>query len=171
MFKFAVLAALITITYAQRSAVVYLFDPSGASGVHGNLTFEQRDSQIQISGEVHGLTPGKHGFHVHQLGNIGLGCLGTGGHFNPHNKHHGAPTDKERHVGDLGNIVADATGVAHVHIEDDVIALQGNHNIIGRAMVVHAGEDDLGRGGQSDSLTTGHAGGRLACGVIGILTE
>uniref|UniRef100_A0A0S2A455 Superoxide dismutase [Cu-Zn] n=1 Tax=Chrysomela lapponica TaxID=153811 RepID=A0A0S2A455_CHRLA len=171
MFRFAVLAAFLTIAYAERSAIVYLSDPSGQNGVHGNITFERRATNLQITGTIFGLSPGKHGFHVHQLGNIGPGCTGAGGHFNPHRSNHGAPSATERHVGDLGNIEADQSGVAHFQFQDSVIALQGDQGIIGRAMVVHEGVDDLGKGGQSDSLTTGHAGGRLACGVIGLLTE
>lgn len=84
-------------------------------------------------------------------------------------KKHGAPEDEERHVGDLGNIEAGSDGVARISITDKVIALSGDFNVLGRAVVVHSGEDDLGKGGQSDSLTTGHAGSRVACGVIGVL--
>ncbi|KAJ8975456.1 hypothetical protein NQ317_000705 [Molorchus minor] len=98
-----------------------------------------------------------------------LDALGAGGHFNPHNLTHGAPEDETRHVGDLGNIVADSRGEAHVDITDSFIDLEGEHSIIGRAVVVHAGEDDLGKGGNAESLKTGNAGGRVACGVIGIL--
>lgn len=82
---------------------------------------------------------------------------------------HGAPNASNRHVGDLGNIDANAEGVAYVNITDNLIALSGETNIIGRAVVVHAGEDDLGLGENEDSLVTGNAGGRVACGVIGIL--
>lgn len=83
-------------------------------------------------------------------------------------KSHGAPGDKERHVGDLGNIVADYAGVSTINHVDKIIDLEGPYNIIGRAVVVHEKEDDLGKGGHPDSLTTGNAGGRVACGVIGI---
>ena len=83
-------------------------------------------------------------------------------------KDHGAPADENRHVGDLGNIVADDKSVATVDILDKVIALDGDNCIIGRALVIHAGEDDLGLGGFDDSKTTGHAGARLVCGVVGI---
>ncbi|GJN30728.1 hypothetical protein PR202_gb19061 [Eleusine coracana subsp. coracana] len=69
-----------------------------------------------------------------------------GPHFNPHNKPHGAPIDDERHVGDLGNIVANRDGVAEVFIKDLQISLTGPHSILGRAVVVHADPDDLGRG-------------------------
>jgi len=83
-------------------------------------------------------------------------------------KKHGAPNDTERHVGDLGNIVANEQGVAVVNITDPVISLHGAHNIIGRTVVVHNGTDDLGKGGTDESKQTGSAGSRVACGVIGI---
>ena len=71
-------------------------------------------------------------------------------------------------MGDLGNIEAKADGVAEVAIEDSLVSLIGPHSVIGRAIVVHAGQDDLGQGGDEGSLKTGNAGGRVACGVIGI---
>ncbi|KAG2553749.1 hypothetical protein PVAP13_9KG619500 [Panicum virgatum] len=92
----------------------------------------------------------------------------TGPHFNPHNKPHGAPFDDERHVGDLGNIAANKDGVAEVFIRDLQISLSGPHSILGRAVVVHADPDDLGRGGHELSKSTGNAGARVGCGIIGI---
>lgn len=71
-----------------------------------------------------------------------------------------------RHVGDLGNIRANAQGEASVNIKDSVISLSGVNSILGRAIVVHSGEDDLGRGNHTLSATTGNAGERWACGVI-----
>lgn len=73
-----------------------------------------------------------------------------------------------RHIGDLGNIVADATNTATVNIADSVISLNGPLSIVGRSIVIHAGEDDLGLGGDAGSMTTGNAGARLGCGVIAI---
>ncbi len=64
-------------------------------------------------------------------------------------------------------MTADTTGVAHIDILDSAISLQGEHSIVGRAIVVHAMPDDLGRGGNEESTKTGNAGGRLACGIIG----
>jgi len=137
--------------------------------VSGNVKFTQTDKGVTVEGEITGLKPGKHGFHVHALGDLSNGCASTGSHFNPHNKKHGAPTAEERHVGDLGNIVADENGVAKIQISDHLISLTGDHCIIGRAVVVHAGEDDVGLGGNEESLKTGNAGGRVGCGIIGIL--
>lgn len=93
----------------------------------------------------------------------------TGGHFNPDQFPHGGPLDHYRHVGDLGNVFADPNGIVSTQFTDSVISLYGDRSIIGRAIVVHAAEDDLGKAGDSGSVTTGNAGARLACGVIGIL--
>lgn len=91
-----------------------------------------------------------------------------GPHFNPHNTTHGGPTSATRHVGDLGNITTDSSGTAKGSVEDKYIKLIGPESVIGRMIVVHAGEDDLGQGGNEESLKTGNAGGRAACGVIGV---
>ena len=96
------------------------------------------------------------------------GCKSAGPHFNPHGKTHGGPDAEERHVGDLGNCVANEDGVAHYDLDDHLIHLTGEHSVIGRSFVVHAGVDDLGQGGHELSPTTGNAGGRLACGTIGL---
>ncbi|XP_067013468.1 superoxide dismutase [Cu-Zn] [Anabrus simplex] len=138
--------------------------------VNGTLHFEQNGdgSPVKVTGEVHGLTQGLHGFHVHEFGDNTNGCMSAGAHFNPHGKEHGGPTDAVRHVGDLGNIEAGSNGVAKVDITDSIISLTGCHSIVGRTLVVHADPDDLGKGGHELSKTTGNAGGRIACGVIGI---
>ncbi|XP_022094823.1 superoxide dismutase [Cu-Zn]-like [Acanthaster planci] len=137
--------------------------------VKGQLTFEQEEGgPVKVTGDVTGLAPGKHGFHVHEFGDYTGGCTSTGGHFNPFKKNHGAPTDEERHIGDLGNVEAGSDGTVSVNITDKMISLIGPNSIIGRAVVVHADVDDLGKGGHELSLTTGNAGGRLSCGVIGI---
>lgn len=109
-----------------------------------------------------------HGIHIHEAGDISDNCMGTCAHFNPYNKNHGGRTSKERHVGDLGNIKADNNGNIDFQFSDKIIKLRGTKcNIIGRAIVIHEDEDDEGKGKYEDSLTTGHSGKRIACGVIG----
>jgi Cu-Zn family superoxide dismutase len=108
-----------------------------------------------------------HGFHVHESGDLTSQCESMCAHFNPFGKKHGCPGMKERHVGDLGNLKTDANGVASYNFYDDVIKLRGKCNIIGRGLIIHADADDCGMGGFPDSLTTGHAGKRIACAVIG----
>lgn len=91
---------------------------------------------MNIHAEFEGLKPGKHGFHVHEFGDQTNGCISAGAHFNPHNKNHGAPDAAERHVGDLGNVEADANGKATLDLTDHMISLTGEHSVIGRCMVV-----------------------------------
>ncbi|OAX42858.1 hypothetical protein K503DRAFT_796817 [Rhizopogon vinicolor AM-OR11-026] len=152
-----------------QKAVVVL---KGDSPVTGTITFEQSsaDGPVKVSGEIKNLDPSSlRGFHVHSLGDLSGGCLSTGSHFNPYEKTHGAPSDSVRHVGDLGNIESDEYGTATLSFTDSLISLNGPLSILGRAVVVHAGIDDLGNGGNDESLKTGNAGGRAACGVIGLV--
>eukprot|EP00943_MAST-04B_sp_MAST-4B-sp1_P005417 g5417.t1 len=137
------------------------------TGVSGVVKFEQTSAgSCVISWHINGLTPGKHGFHVHELADFSNGCKSAKGHYNPEGKTHGGPNDENRHVGDLGNILADANGVAKGSMSDHLIKLNGSTSVVGRSIMVHAGEDDLGKGGNDDSLKTGNAGGRVACGEI-----
>ncbi|VDO03655.1 unnamed protein product [Rodentolepis nana] len=149
----------------MKKAVCVMRGEEGAKGV---VHFEQKDDAVKIHAEFEGLKPGKHGFHVHEFGDQTQGCISAGAHFNPHKKNHGAPDASERHVGDLGNVEAGSDGKAVLDLTDKLISLSGENSIIGRCMVVHADPDDLGLGGHELSLTTGNAGARVACGVIGI---
>jgi Cu-Zn family superoxide dismutase len=116
-------------------------------------------SPTHIVGEIKGLTPGEHGFHVHAFGDTTNGCISAGPHFNPFNKTHAGPKDENRHVGDLvstfgilcgfnfrlqGNVIAGDDGVAHIDITDKQITLIGSNTVVGRSMVVHEKRDDLG---------------------------
>ena len=85
---------------------------------------------------------------------------------NPHSKEHGAPSDSERHVGDLGNFKTDSEGNAKGSVTDKLIKLIGPESVLGRTIVVHAGTDDLGKGGHPESKKTGNAGARPACGTF-----
>ncbi|KAK4286407.1 hypothetical protein QN277_002967 [Acacia crassicarpa] len=151
---------------ASKKAVAVL---KGSSAVEGVVTLTQEDDgPTTVNVRVTGLTPGPHGFHLHEYGDTTNGCISTGAHFNPNNMTHGAPKDEVRHAGDLGNIVANANGIAEATITDNQIPLSGPNSVVGRAFVVHELEDDLGKGGHELSLSTGNAGGRLACGVVGM---
>ena len=140
--------------------------PGGKDKVYGTLYMNQDypDGPVVITGIIHNLSPGQHGFHIHANGVSAQGdCKSAGGHFNPFDKDHGNPYSTDRHVGDLGNINSQL-----VYIIDSVISLDAGaeNGILGRAVVVHAGPDDLGQGGDDESLKTGNAGGRIACGNI-----
>jgi len=145
-----------------NKAVCVLF-PTKGHEVHGIITFLETPEGTKIDAEVFNLTPGKHGFHVHEFGDLSAeDGMATGGHFNPDHMDHSGPDSEHRHAGDLGNLDADATGYAHYTRIDKELQLNGGETVVGRSIIVHVGEDDL------KSQPTGNAGARVAQGVIGI---
>ncbi|KAK2988539.1 hypothetical protein RJ640_022490 [Escallonia rubra] len=153
----------LAVVATTKKAVAVL---KGTSSVEGVVTLSQEDNgPTTVNVRITGLTPGAHGFHLHEFGDTTNGCISTGPHFNPNGMTHGAPEDDVRHAGDLGNIIANADGVAEATIVDKQIPLTGPNAVVGRAFVVHELADDLGKGGHELSLSTGNAGGRLACGM------
>ncbi|MEM8602132.1 MAG: superoxide dismutase family protein, partial [Bacteroidota bacterium] len=152
----------------MRSASVEI-TPLAESGVSGTILFTEGDEGVTVAYQISGLTPGLHGFHVHANGDCGPGEDGTpggaaGGHFNPGGHDHGAPSNEAdaRHKGDLGNIEADPDGLAEGAFADTVLRLDGETSIVGKAFIVHAGEDDL------SSQPSGAAGARVGCGIIAL---
>jgi superoxide dismutase, Cu-Zn family len=150
---------------AQGSApgkAVAVLHPTEGSKVHGWVTFTKEGDKVKVVAEIEGLTPGKHGFHIHEFGDCSSkDGAAAGGHFNPGGKPHGAPTDANRHEGDLGNIEAGQDGKARVDFTDSALKFEGAGSIIGRGVIVHTAPDDL------KTQPTGNAGGRQSCGVIG----
>ena len=139
--------------------------------VTGTVKFSQRKNskKVKVDYNIKNLKDGKHGFHVHIYGDLTDECNSACAHFNPYNKNHGGRNSKERHVGDLGNITS-KNKISKGSFYDSLISLVPGHkcNIVGRSIIVHKDEDDLGKGNNEESLKTGNAGKRLACGVIGI---
>jgi Cu-Zn family superoxide dismutase len=135
-------------------------EPKSGSQVTGMITFTKSGDEVQVVADVQNLTPGKHGFHIHEKGDCSApDAASAGGHFNPTHQHHGGPHTAERHLGDLGNIEADASGKAHLDWKGK-LQLSGANSIIGKSVVVHEKEDDL----KTDPA--GNSGARIACGVI-----
>jgi Cu-Zn family superoxide dismutase len=162
---FALFGLLIgsSVAFGQTTKAIAVLHPTQGSNVAGTVTFSASGDQVKIVADITGLTPGKHGFHIHEFGDCSdAKAASAGGHFNPEHKQHGAPDAGDRHAGDLGNIEADASGKAHLDITDKVMKLSGSDSIVGHAVIVHEKADDL------KTQPTGDAGGRLACGVIGI---
>jgi Cu-Zn family superoxide dismutase len=148
---------------AEITKAVAVLHPTEGAKVHGVVTFTQAGDKVKVVAHVEGLTPGKHGFHLHEWGDCrSKDGMATGGHFNPTAMPHAAPDAAERHHGDLGNIEANQSGVAQVEFTDPVMKFDGPNSILGRGVVVHAQPDDL------KSQPAGAAGARLACGVIGV---
>ncbi|KAL3101210.1 hypothetical protein niasHT_027966 [Heterodera trifolii] len=158
-------------------ARVIIFKASGKPGTTASQPLGTVDisetvpGKTTLNGTIEGLSPGDHGFHFHQFGDISQACMAAGAHFNPHGKRHGAKESEERHVGDLGNVKAAENGVAVVDIKDYLVALNGVNSVVGRALVVHEKADDMGKGGNEESGKTGNAGKRVGCGVVGVIKE
>lgn len=153
-----------TLVRGDTTGPVYVckLNPTQGSEVRGTLTIWQRGDKVHIKGDVSGLAPGKHGFHIHEKGDCSAAdASSAGAHFNPTGKEHG-PMGKESHLGDFGNIEAGKLGVARVYLELDAEhwKLTGPNSIVGKSIVVHEKEDDL------KTQPTGNSGARLACGVI-----
>lgn len=99
--------------------------------------------------------------HIHKLGDLSEGCDSTAGHYNPLNVNH------PRHPGDFGNFIP-RDGKIRKRKGNLQATLFGPYSVIGRSVVAHKQEDDLGKGNNPASLENGNAGKRLACCVIGI---
>ena len=165
----ALLFLLVTSALAlagDATKAIAVLHPTAGNNVSGTVTFAASGDTVKVVADITGLTPGKHGFHIHEFGDCSdPKAASAGGHFNPSHKQHGAPDASDRHAGDLGNIEADASGKAHLELTDSVMKLSGSDSIIGHAVIVHEKADDL------KTQPTGDAGGRVACGVIGVAKE
>jgi superoxide dismutase, Cu-Zn family len=138
--------------------------PTQGNKAAGTVTFTQLGDQVRVVANISGLSPGLHGFHVHDKGDCSApDAMSAGGHFNPSGKSHGDVNTPERHAGDLGNITADSDGNARLDVSVWGLSFtQGaSNNVIGRSVVVHANPDDL------KSQPAGNSGPRVACGVVG----
>src|SRR5881409_494994 len=151
----------------QKSAAplkaIAVLHPTEGNKVSGTVTFTEVADGVQVEAAIAGLTPGKHGFHIHEFGDCSAAdASSAGAHFNPTNQPHAAPDAEARHVGDMGNIEADASGRAKLDYLDHHMSLANDdRSILGRSVVVHAKADDL------KSQPAGDSGARVACGVIG----
>lgn len=158
-------AGVANVATAAPTAAEADLKPTQGNNVSGKVRFTQQDGKLQIDAEIKGLTPGVHGFHLHEKGDCSSpDGNSAGGHFNPAGHQHGAPTASTRHGGDFGNITADASGNATLHLSvptsDISLDPSAKGNVVGRGVIVHADPDDF------VTQPTGNAGKRLACGVV-----
>jgi superoxide dismutase, Cu-Zn family len=135
--------------------------PTQGNHVTGKVQFFQKKGFVLVKARIEGLTPGKHGFHIHEAGDCSAPDASSAkGHFNPGKHHHGGPYAHERHAGDLGNLKANSKGVADYERKYKTMRLSGDNSIVGKAIIVHEKEDDF------KTQPSGNAGARVACGVI-----
>lgn len=157
----SLLAACAGMEAAGPRASATLEARSGSS-VSGTVDFQAVGQKLRVEARVAGLTPGQHGFHVHEAGDCSAPDASSAkGHFNPAGRPHGHHGGSDRHAGDMPNLVADSSGKAALSVEVDMLSLtQGPGGILQRSVVVHADPDDY------QSQPAGNSGKRVACGVI-----
>lgn len=131
------------------------------SAVAGKVSFSEVGGKLRVEAVVSGLTPGEHGFHIHEAGDCSApDATSAKGHFNPAGKQHGHHASSERHGGDMVNLVANAAGEARYSADIEGLTLGGPNGVLGRSVVIHADPDDY------KSQPAGNSGKRVACGVI-----
>ena len=147
---------------AAAATAVAILQPRADSEVSGTVTFTESPDGVKVVADIARIAPGMHGLHLHELGDCSAEDFkSTGGHFNPTDAPHGAPTDEMRHAGDFGNIEIGEDGAGRLELTTTMLTVaEGPNTVVGRAVILHDGEDDL------VSQPTGAAGGRIGCGVV-----
>jgi Cu-Zn family superoxide dismutase len=163
---------------SPATARATLLDASGAKV--GKVRFRSAaDGALLVRVIAKGLTPGFHGFHVHETGACDPPYTGAGGHYNPTAQTHGA------HAGDMPPLLVGSDGRARAKFETTALTLDGllDADGDGSAVIVHAGSDNLANipshyhshvpdaasttfGPDAATKATGDAGERVACGVV-----
>lgn len=161
-----------------KCAVALLFDKKGK--YHGSVVFKEikKGGALNVYTYVSKIPKGSYGFHIHEFGDMSNIWAekpeerSIGGHYNPTNKKHGGRNDKNAHMGDLGNMDinmgTEAFSFGADNFKAKYLRLSGKHSILGRSVVLHKHEDDLGEGSFKDSKTSGHSGSILLAGIITI---
>ena len=149
-------------TADPSEATATLQGPDGAE--LGTVIFTREAGGVRVTADVRGIDgSGPHGFHVHENGVCEPpGFESAGGHFNPMSVEHACPPTTPRHAGDLGNIELAEDGSGHLELTTDLLSLDGETSVIGKAVIVHGHVDDC------TSQPTGDAGPRHACGVVAL---
>lgn len=135
------------------------------TNVNGKVVFTEENGIVNMLVTVSGLEPGEHAIHLHETADCSSpDGSSAGGHWNPTSQPHGAwGSETGYHKGDIGNFTADADGNATVEFSSDQWCIgcdDETKNIIGKSVIIHAGEDDL------TSQPSGAAGARVSCAGI-----
>jgi len=134
----------------------------------GSVTLEDTKKGLKISATFKNVSPGKHGFHIHQFGDCGNMGKNAGGHYNPGKTKHGHLLNdgkKKAHMGDLGNVEIRKNWTGALDVVVPGLTLQGKkYSVAGRAFILHQKPDDFGQ-------PTGNAGGRIGCAPILLTSE
>jgi Cu-Zn family superoxide dismutase len=150
--------------YKVNEAVSVIYSTYKSKHIEGTVLFTQKEDCVHIKVDIKGLAKNHlHGFHIHESGDLREGCKSCCAHYNPENTEHGDLHGG--HAGDLGNLKTDENGNCKISLKTDKFSVD---DILGRSIIIHEDEDDLGLGNFEDSKTTGHSGARIVCALIGI---
>ena len=154
---------------AKVAGVALMKGTAPDSKIQGKVAFEETGDGLKVKADFTGVPAGEHGFHIHEFGSCEDLGKAAGGHYNPLDMHHGhAANDglKKAHAGDMGNIQAGEDGQAslEVTLPKKLGLVNGKFNVAGRAVILNEKQDDFGQ-------PLGNAGGRIACGLIGITAK
>lgn len=153
------------ITLVEVKEISVDLEQKNSSGVQGKVVFSEKNNLVSMVSTVSGLTPGTHAIHIHMKSDCSSDDgKSAGGHWNPTAKKHGKWADSEGyHKGDIGNFEADNNGDATIEFITDQWCIEcddKNKNIIGKAVIIHQGKDDM------TSQPSGAAGSRISCAGI-----
>jgi Cu-Zn family superoxide dismutase len=133
------------------------------SKISGEATLTEEKGGLTLEAKVSNVPPGKHGFHVHEVGSCDDMGKAAGGHFNPDKSPHGLyPKDgsMKAMAGDMGNIEVGADGTGTFKVFMPMLTLsKGKYAVMGKSLILHEKEDDF-------SQPSGNAGARIGCGII-----
>ena len=137
-------------------------EPRSGSSVTGRVIFAEDGDDIRVTVELDNVLPGGHGMHIHEIGDCSApDASSAGGHFNPGHAAHGGPDSDPRHLGDMGNVTADANGRVRMQFNARIGTISpGPDSFVGRSLVIHESPDDMA------SQPTGASGARIGCGII-----
>ncbi len=155
----------IACAHSKGPMAMATLSPTTGSNASGMVHFHQMaDGSVEVQVDLTGVTPGEHGFHLHETGDCGNNGNNAGGHFNPTAMPHASPDASSHHAGDWGNVTANANGEVHTSLMSHSIGVApGTTSVVGRAVVLHGGRDDL------TTQPSGNAGPRIACGVVTLM--
>lgn len=156
----AVGLAIATPAFAADQATAVLKDPDGKEV--GKVTLTAVPTGVLLDADLTALPPGDHAFHIHETGKCEAPDFkSAGGHFNPEEDEHGLMNKAGPHAGDMPNIHVPESGQLRIEVLNQMVHMgRGLFDEDGSAIVIHEGADDY----KSDPA--GHAGARIACGVI-----
>jgi len=174
MKKSALLSTLVFLAlpaYAQNAqpiqATVFAITAQGQGDSLGTLMLMDSPKGLVITPRLSHLSPGDHGFHLHEHADCGPGekdgkvqaGIAAGGHFDPDNtKMHMGP-EGQGHKGDLPVLKVDADGTAHTTVVAPRLKLA---DVAGHSFVIHEGPDNY----SDQPKPLGGGGARIACAAL-----